>query len=933
MLERWRSGRRRFGQAYAEPPESLKRARVDKELPLEAEVVRRQRGQEVAINIHIVAALRPDARARWLTMAFESVEAGSARPSDVYDVVVHPRFGAGVSSKLAQLMMHELLNHLELFPEKPAEAIKGGAFELARSAARALPVEHGKTRDSVHVASAAKADSMMARCVDFVKRNETNIVNAHALEMQTYHVTLKRANQQQVWGLSWGRAAFKAQRRVIETIVPDSVAGHWNRLRWEAGETQMQVGDELIAVNGQFGWEALGHIKDFLEAILTFKRGAPAGEDIATAAKAPAIQNTPESFALGGYLPDASGSDWWGHIGGQWLYSKAEKVYFHVSTKKLVMEDPSTPGAFLPLDTDGKMDALVNPEALETQGRVRWFNRAKGFGFIRSWPEFPDPPAAGVSRGAEDDEGDLEDVFVHRSEVANSGKDDADAHSHGDEIRGTKVICVVPLTPGAPVRFELALQESGKLCASGVSIMSDLATLCSVGNCNGTSSRSVEKASVDVLDATGRVCSAAFAGVVSGRRGADGAEFVALHLRRHLASCLQGRERRPGEKGAKVGMTAALRQTQTGFLDYARRLDDNSARQWLATETTACVALVFGPEADGKARVLLATVGGGRALVLRRNGSIAARLGGDAAPSVGASTGSSAPSVPIPTGRTADEVWASRRMIEGSKVAEATGLANSDGPGSKDLLKVVERGLKGPAISFPSIYDASGVEPAKPVRGFGVHAWSEKDGGAAGLHMELQTHILEWEEDALLLIASERVWEAFRDAGDAEAARLVMQSLRGEHSPDSLQRAAQRVMEARASARAGEDSAIAIMRFSWCPLDHKATDAGEPCISSATGGRETQPHQRPSETAVGLDDVGDMFAMPLASPDNAVAGAPLADAADSSDSEAATARMPPSRSKAAVAAPAAAPTKAVSGASDELDAAFADFMGQLGGDS
>mmetsp|Transcript_95389 Transcript_95389/g.269719 ORF Transcript_95389/g.269719 Transcript_95389/m.269719 type:complete len:147 (+) Transcript_95389:64-504(+) len=112
MLERWRSGRRRFGQAYAEPPESLKRARVDKELPLEAEVVRRQRGQEVAINIHIVAALRPDARARWLTMAFESVEAGSARPSDVYDVVVHPRFGAGVSSKLAQLMMHELLNHL-----------------------------------------------------------------------------------------------------------------------------------------------------------------------------------------------------------------------------------------------------------------------------------------------------------------------------------------------------------------------------------------------------------------------------------------------------------------------------------------------------------------------------------------------------------------------------------------------------------------------------------------------------------------------------------------------------------------------------------------------------------------------------------------------------------------------------------------------------
>uniref|UniRef100_A0A7S4WJI2 PPM-type phosphatase domain-containing protein n=1 Tax=Alexandrium monilatum TaxID=311494 RepID=A0A7S4WJI2_9DINO len=827
----WRGATRKPGELHTELPDSLKRAKVDREPPLEAEVVRRGRPQEVPVDIHVAAALKPVDRARWLTRALEGLAREAARPSDVYDVVTHKRFAAGVTPALARTMMEELRKQAGAFPERLRQSILLGGFPLAEAA---CAVGSGKADAE---APSRTAEEIMARCVDFVRRNEEVIAKVHEMEARTFQVELQRSSLQQVWGLTWARAAFNAQRRVLEAVVPDSPAGLLNRLRAEAGERPMKPGDELIALNGTRGWEAMGRIRELLSAKLTFvanptdgQGSEAAGADNAGRPSKSKEAYLPPLFSKGGYALDA-GSGWKGHVGGQWLFNQAEDVYFHVPTGGLFIEDPATPGTVVNLSVQAgeaggaassEAPAHVPPSAPQKgpqqqqqqqqqparlRGRMRWFSRAKGFGFISPWPGEGSAASGGPAGcGAVPEE----DIFVHHRQLLPEGEAAAAEPP--------------PMLPGMPVTYTVGRQDDGRPCAEGVRAEADLAELCNSGCSLGSDARCIEQAAVELRGHDGQPAAGFFAGLATGRRGMGGAEYVALHLVRDLVACLQGREQ-GGEKGARAALLAAFRQTQHGFLQYAQRLSENSAGRWLAQEAAACAALVFGPEADGRPRALVTCVGGGRAVVGRRDGTVSAVLG------------------ELP-GADEEAARAAKKRI------------------AEDNLKVFERGLKGPAISFPPLF---GSGSRSTPEGFGAHNWTEKDGGAAGLALEIHGHALDWEEDAVLVLGSSAAWEALPE--DEEVVGLALEGIQEPGPGRPTDRAARRVMEALRPVRAArretpQDVGITVLRLSWCTVEGEELP-GEACLEEASSAAATVGaggEDAAAPAAARSGDMDDMFA-------------------------------------------------------------------------
>lgn len=729
-LAAWRAARRIGEAARAELPASLKRGRVDREISLAAEVVRRERPQ-VSVSIQVAAALDPDRRGKWLARALEAMAVGNSRASDVYDVFSHPRFMKGVSGTVARRMLGEVRKKAALFPERLRQAVLSDEIlELARVAAQS---PGGKVEGAVHGGSdGAAAEEMLRRCADFVRRNEQRLAEVRDREVRSFEAVLRRDGPEQLWGITWSRVAFGAQRRVLEAVVPDTPAGLWNQAREAEGERPLRPGDELVAVNGRRGWEAMAVIRELLEVSLTFLQ-APEASPVASGHPLEVVEEGPRPppCAEGGYVLDA-GSGWRGHMGGQWLFNEAEGVYFHVPSGALFIEDATAAGSLSRLsgtevltndDSNGGPAAGAVPRLL---GRVRWFSKAKGFGFIMPWSA--EPSVLGAADHSE------EDLFVHRSQVL-----------EGLTEHGVSEAPAVPLLPGAPVTYSPAMQEDGQPCAAQVCLEDDVARLCHAGFSCSSSARPVEKAALELKAHGGQAATAVLAGLAAGRRGVGASEFVAQHLARDLAACLRGREQ-PGERGARVALAAALRQMQHGILQYAQRLSENSANIWLSAETTACVALVFAPESDGRPRALVAVVGGGRGVVGRRDGSVAVRLGGHS----GAGGGADA------------------------EVAHAgpVGMASlpDEAKGAEDIFKVFEKGLKGPAITFPPIHK---MPLAAEAKGFGAHTWSEKDGGAAGLAFAIHSYALDWQEDALLVLGSDSFWEAFSD--DEQVVRLALQ--------------------------------------------------------------------------------------------------------------------------------------------------------------
>lgn len=790
-LSQWRTGGKRPGEPRAELPASLKRGKVDREAHLNAEVVRRARPEEVPISLQLASAMTPDVRAKWLQKALGGVARAASRPSDLFDVIVHPRFAQGVSGPLAKKMMEDLLRNVELFPEKPREVLTSGKFPLAQAAAAAqFPEQPQKVVEGA-------AAEIMSRCVDFIRSNERVLVTVHEKDARTFQVELSRSSQKEVWGLTWAREPFMKQQRVLEGIVPGTPAGRCNSDRMAAGLRPMQPGDVLLAVNGHTDWEGMGCIRDTCQASMVFCR-AQELEDIEapkSEGEAPAPSLSPPLFSLGGYTADETGSGWSAHNSGEWLYNASEGVYFHLASGELFLADPEAPNAFHKVGGSSQISADLPVAVAEklapstSRGRLRWFSRAKGFGFIIPWK------VSGVA-----DKGEQEDIFLHSSQLEEPDPDPTNPPPL--------------LLPGCPIEYTLGVQDDGKPWAERASVQKDLGCLCGAGFSTGSTARPVEKTLVEVKLAANRTSVAAFVGLASGRRGVGGAEYVALNLAKDLASSLLGREQ-AGDRGIRAALQAGFRQTQHGFLQYANRLSKNSASLWLSAETVACASLIYGPGADGKPQVLFTTVGGGRALIVRKDGSISAALG---------------------------------------QLGQASSATTTSATPTQDVLKVFERGLKGPAIAFPK-FSELGPHLVQP-KGFGAHAWSEKDGASAGLELEIFSRELDWLQDALLVMGSDAFFSAFPDDSQVgQVAAAAWQALGVvADQPAALDTASSRVasqlveVARRSKKKLPEDGAVAVLRLAW---------------SDAPSGVTWTPAQistNPMAPAQGFKEIDDIFA-------------------------------------------------------------------------
>eukprot|EP00435_Cladocopium_sp_Y103_P029891 s2885_g7.t1 len=242
---------------------------------------------------------------------------------------------------------------------------------------------------------------------------------------------------------------------------------------------------------------------------------------------------------------------------------------------------------------------------------------------------------------------------------------------------GAEALPLLPWLPGMPVEFDLSMKD-GKPSSVAVRHRLDFHVTSEVGSSCGSNARCNGKAAIAMKADTGHLLMGCFCSLVCGRQGlVDGAELVALHLAQDLSQGFVGREQ-GGIKGAKAAMLAGFQTTQQRFMQYAQRLSANSAKIWLAAETSALTCLVFGPEGpDSQPCLLVGDVGSdGKALVLRRDGSVSQRLG----------------------------------RCQGQ---------DSAGDKTKDALKAFEHGLKGPSISFPPI---PGARLPKEKKGFGAHA-------------------------------------------------------------------------------------------------------------------------------------------------------------------------------------------------------------------
>eukprot|EP00930_Biecheleria_cincta_P028937 TRINITY_DN20140_c0_g1_i2.p1 TRINITY_DN20140_c0_g1~~TRINITY_DN20140_c0_g1_i2.p1 ORF type:complete len:898 (-),score=178.83 TRINITY_DN20140_c0_g1_i2:578-3271(-) len=769
VLKRTTSGSDKQQLCQSAPPD--KRVKIEHDRSIGQEVVRRHRLLEVTISIQAAAALRPDARTKWLAQALERVTASAARPSDVFDVISHDRFAAGVSGAMAKKMMEELWRQASLFPDKLRQAILEGKFVLGQAAASFTEQSSPATNRKTGVTTEA-TEAMMARCVDFVRRNEPALQQVHNVQKRTFQAELFRSSTTQVWGLTWVKEAFEARRRVVQAIVPGSPAAMWNADQHDVN-LKLRVGDELVAVNGCKTWEDMAVFKNLLEARLTFvheRLPDPVAESPAPSCRDRKGSNSddtlsPPLFDSGDYTLDSAGSGWWGHSSSAWLFNKSEGVYFHRSSGSLFIE--ATPGEVVQVGGDAgesrssELLAKLAPPS-QLRGCIRWFARTKGFGFIAMWPN------AGGAAPA--------DLFVHRSELLQPRGRAGEDCNEGDSSE-----CVeVPLLPGMPVEFNLSVQD-GKPCAVGVRQQLDLNHLCRAGFSAGASARPVDKRGLGLKAETGHAVTACFAGLVTGRRGMGGAEFVSLNLAKDLATSFQGREQ-GGERGARAALLAGLQRTQQGFVQYAQRLSENSARLWLSSETSACTALIFAPDSEGRPLVLFASVGrGGCAKVVRKDGTVSASLGNQA---------SVAPS-------------------------------KDDENVSRDSLKAFKHGLKGPAIKFP---DNAWLERRLASRGFTSHASDKK--GVVILEPHIEVCQLDWQEDAVLLLGSEALWASLSDEVGLLACHALAEAASAGRQVDAEKLAAERLIKTAQNSKskcAPEHLAAGVLRFTWAEPLHGAS--------------------------------------------------------------------------------------------------------------
>eukprot|EP00928_Gymnodinium_smaydae_P078859 TRINITY_DN62921_c0_g1_i1.p1 TRINITY_DN62921_c0_g1~~TRINITY_DN62921_c0_g1_i1.p1 ORF type:complete len:692 (-),score=163.10 TRINITY_DN62921_c0_g1_i1:105-2180(-) len=474
-------------------------------------------------------------------------------------------------------------------------------------------------------------------------------------------------------------------------------------------------------------------------------------------APAPSNGTAPPTFGSGADYVEA-GDGWWAHKGGQWLYSKSEKTYFHLPTGQL----------HIATDEDGGTAQV----AATRRGRVRWFDSAKGFGFIS-----PDDGSA--------------DIFVHRNQIVAEDEDD-DAFAS--------------LKKGIAVEYIQSETDDGRPCATAVHILSpeekkqaekdapeeedddgiesgsevdlDLEEQLTSGmyqvkgaNKDHIEDFAVEKVKVPI-DVLGETASCFFFGVYDGHGGSSCAEYAASHLATNVLARLRDRSKGATDEAAlKTALLGGFRLTDHNFLQRAKRIGDSAG-------STACTMTVFGPDENMRLRLFLANAGDSRA-VLGQVGAKAKRLTEDHKPN-------------LPS--------------EKKRIEQANGTVGN--------VQGIWR-----CILPPNRRASSGIVGLAVSRSLGDKEFKRPD--IVSGDPEITIHELDWYTDEFVILASDGVWDV---VSDKVAVRLVRKCL-VEGAKEA--KAAEELVKHAVERGTKDDCTAVVVRFGWLQLKTEGAAAAD----------------------------------------------------------------------------------------------------------
>jgi len=450
------------------------------------------------------------------------------------------------------------------------------------------------------------------------------------------------------------------------------------------------------------------------------------------------------------------------------------------------------------------------------EGRVKWFSKEKGFGKIMPF----------VASGAA-----AEDIFVHRSQME-GGPDGPHAQA---------------VAEGAFVSYEVTTHIDGKPCATSVEVhgvaeaLAALDPKATLGNKEdlirrlllsglhvGTfQEKGVFKASmedrmivrsgvsVESLGATCHKSVCALFGVFDGHSGASCSDFVATNLDRSLFDCLRHQSKRDvrSDLAMRSALLAAFRTTEHNFFQYLNKLEGGAAHAWATAGSTACSAVLFGPDEEGRLRLAVANAGDSRVVLGRKDGR-AVRLSEDHTPNV-------------PSER-------KRIEAEGSSVVNASGIWRIVLPSKRGL------GLAGLSVS----------------RGFGDIEYKQPAGVVSAVP-DVFMRVVDLREDSFIVICSDGVWGP---VSDADAVRIVAAGLR-EGGDDPARSAAQQLVEESHRRDGHDDKTALVVWFGDMPAPPPAPATAPLPMAPA---RLLPTKQAASSAKAGGDD---MFAVRRPSPE------------------------------------------------------------------
>jgi len=396
---------------------------------------------------------------------------------------------------------------------------------------------------------------------------------------------------------------------------------------------------------------------------------------------------------------------------------------------------------------DAEIAASIESQPWRCAGRVLWFNKEKGYGKIR--PILVNGKAV-TSKS--------ETVFLHAGQ-AEGGPDGEHAQVIAEGVAVTYEDTLIDNKPCAKAVQVLGISffdgedfgvrdEDRHICLWLLSSL-HMGTHKVTGRFKATSEdRCMTRLGVPInLGGTSesKVICGLF-GVFDGHSGDLCSEFASSNFESVLFDCMKTRSlaRTDGkdvytDEIIEAAFSAAFRRIEHDYFQRLTTLRGPALTAWEAAGSTACTMLVFGPDEDGRIRLIVANAGDCRAVLGKRDGR-AVRLSEDHTP----------------------DVPSERKRIE------------------KQGAKVVEAGQGIWRVMLPR-HAGSGLAGLSVARGFGDLEY-KKPAGVVSAEPDILVRTVDPDEDAFVIMASDGVWGP---VPDSEAVRVVasgLHSIQGDNS-------------------------------------------------------------------------------------------------------------------------------------------------------